>query len=105
VLVQIDDRHVCAFFRVKDRNGPSDPAIAARDERDLVPQLATADILARSRSGLGSHLVFAAGLLSLVLGWPLFFLFRHGEWNRFWGRFQMFWPRVRRLGAKKSSFF
>jgi hypothetical protein len=78
VLVQVNDRHIGAFLRKQDGDGPADPAVPTGDERDPVSEFAGADILARAGFRLGAHLGLAPGLTFLMLWRTDFFLFWHG---------------------------
>jgi hypothetical protein len=83
VFFQINDRDISAFFREKNRHRTANAAVAPRDNRDSIPKFAASLVIARARFRRGSHLVFAAGSLSLMLRRSGFFLLRHARNNRF----------------------
>jgi hypothetical protein len=77
MFVQIDDGHIRAFLREENRDRSADSAIPAGDQRDFVPQLSAADVIAGPGFRPGAHFVFAAGLPFLMLRRAKFLLFRY----------------------------
>src|SRR5207249_1270880 len=69
---EVNGRDLGALFCKGNRNCAANPAVAASDDRNLVPQFSTAPMffVLCSRSRL--HFVFATRLLVLVLSWLKF---------------------------------
>ena len=49
MLVEINDRYVCAFFGIRNRYSPTDSTVAARDQRRHFAQLAGCPIVGSVR--------------------------------------------------------
>ncbi len=79
VFFEIGDRNVRSLFRKGNRDRATDPAVAAGDKRDLVSQLSAAVMLFILGYRARLHLVFAARLPVLMLGWLTFLVPGHKE--------------------------
>jgi hypothetical protein len=77
VFLKVNDCNVGAFFRERDCNGATDPAIATSDDSDFVPQFSAALMFFVLGPGSWLHPVFAARLPSLVLRRLKLLFFRH----------------------------
>jgi hypothetical protein len=82
VFFEVNDCNVGAFLGERDGNRAANPAVAASNDRDLLPQLPAAAMFFVLGPGPRLHLVFAAGLPSLVLPRLQFLFFRHGPCAR-----------------------
>jgi len=67
LLVQIEDRHVGAFFREGDGRGVADAAVAAGDDGGFAGQFARRLVELRFNFRMGPHGGLRAGLPRLVL--------------------------------------
>ena len=79
VFLEVNYGNIRPFLRVEHRHGPADPAVAAGNQGNSVPQLSRPNVIARAGFRLWPHLVLAARLAPLMLWWTDFFLFGHGE--------------------------
>src|SRR5436190_4860279 len=74
---EIDHCNICAFFRESYGNGPAYPAVAAGDDRYLIPQFFTGAIRFILSLRAGPHFIFPARLLMLALARLKFPFVRH----------------------------
>src|SRR5437762_6840283 len=74
---EIDHCNICAFFRESYGNGPAYPAVAAGDDRYLIPQFFTGAMRFILSLRSGPHFMFPARLLMLALAWLKFPFVRH----------------------------
>src|SRR4029453_8284719 len=68
VLLQIDDRYICAFFGKCDRDRATNSAVSASDDGDFTSQFPAGALIFVNRLLRRCHLVFATGLPLLMLG-------------------------------------
>ena len=67
VLFQVNDGYICTLFGKQDGHSAPDATVAARDQGNLVPQLAAAPVRLVLGCGSGLHGGLDPGLLILVL--------------------------------------
>src|SRR4029453_5278096 len=77
VLLQIDDRYICAFFGKCDRDRAPNSAVSASDDGDFISQFPAAALIFVNRLRPRFHPVFAAGLPLLMLGRLKLLFFGH----------------------------